>query len=170
MNNDNFFPTEDYKLPDNSNYFKFKDGENNFRVLSSAIVGFEYWNTDNKPIRSKEKLEYTPEDIRLEHGKPTPIKHFWAFVVWNYEAGKVQILELTQKTIMSSMQALIKNEKWGNPKGYDITVTRTGSGLDTEYQVMPNPHTEIDSGVEETYAHRPANLEALFDNSDPFAN
>lgn len=170
MNHGNFFPTEDYKLPDNSNYMKLKDGENNFRVLSSAVVGYEYWNNENKPVRSHDRFEQLPEDIRYEHGKPTAIKHFWAFVVWNYVAGKVQILELTQKTIMGSMQALIKNSKWGHPEGYDITVTRIGSGLDTEYQVVPNPHSDIPEEAVEAITGRNIDLERLFDGGDPFAN
>ena len=62
----NFLP-EGYKLPDNKGYAKIKDGENDFRVLSSAIVGYEYWNTSNKPVRSKEQFKGIPEDIRLEH-------------------------------------------------------------------------------------------------------
>ena len=32
-----------------SNYMKFVDGENRFRILSPAIVGWEYWNEDVDP-------------------------------------------------------------------------------------------------------------------------
>ena len=63
---DNFFPTEDYKVPDISNYMKFVEGENPFRVLSSAIVGYVYFTKDNKPVRSKEVFESTPEDIKKD--------------------------------------------------------------------------------------------------------
>ena len=34
---DNFFPTSDYKVPTTSNYMKFVEGKNKFRVLSSAM-------------------------------------------------------------------------------------------------------------------------------------
>src|SRR6266568_8756190 len=123
-----FLPTG-YEVPKSpSNYMRFEDGENTFRVLSSAIVGFEYWNTDKKPVRFKEAPEDMPANIQVKNGVATKIKPFWAFVVWNYEDKMIQILEITQKTIMVAIKSLVENKKWGSPKGYDITVTRTGEG------------------------------------------
>ena|SRR3990167_2389310 len=165
------FLPEDYKAPDSSNYLKFKDGENTIRVLSSAIIGYEYWTENNKPVRSREPFQGIPEDIRREKdGTPTRIKHFWAFVVWNYEAEKVQIAEITQSTIRKDIKALVDNKKWGDPKGYDITITRTGEGLDTDYAVMPNPHSSLDPVIKAAYEQREINLEALYENGDPFQN
>lgn len=162
-NEDGFLPP-DYKEPE-GNYMKFKDGENVFRVLSSAITGFEYWTADNKPIRSKTMWKSTPKDIRVEKGKPTAIKHFWIFVVWNPVAEKVQILEVTQKGIMTAMKAYIGNKQWGDPKNYDFTVTKSGSGLETEYVVMANPPTPAPD------VKFDIDLEAIFeDGGDPFAS
>lgn len=165
-NNNDFFPTADYKIPTTSNYMKFATpGEYTFRVLSSAVVGWQYFNTENKPIRSRTVFDEMPDDLKKE-GR---INHFWAFLVWNYESKKVQILEITQKTIMSPMQALIKNPKWGNPKNYDITITRKGTGMqDTEYAVVPNPHTALDENIKEQAEKIKVNLDALFENLDPF--
>ena len=156
------FLPEGYKEPE-GNYMKFQSGENVFRVLASAVTGYEYWNTDKKCIRSKKMWDITPNDVgRDDKGKIKPIKHFWVFPVWNYNAEKVQILEVTQKSIMSSMKAYVNNEKWGDPKGYDFTVTKTGSGLDTEYVVIANPHSEAPA------VNFNINLEALFEGNDPF--
>lgn len=158
-----FLPA-DYEVPAaEGNYFKFKKGTNTFRVMGSAIVGYEYWNTSNKPVRAKKMWDAIPSDARLEDGQFKP-KHFWAFVVFNYDAKRVQIMEVTQKSIMSAMEALVHNPKWGDPKGYDITVTRTGDGLDTEYSVMPEPHSPAPDTSVPTIR-----LEALFDGSDPFS-
>ena len=52
------FLPENYKSPE-GNYMKLQDGENTFRVLSSAIVGWEYWNRDNKPVRSEKDFVQT---------------------------------------------------------------------------------------------------------------
>lgn len=164
---DNFLG-DDYKIPETSNYMKFKEGDNTFRVLSSAITGWQYWNEDNKPVRRKESWNTVPSDIKTEKDGSVKINHFWAFVVWNYEAKKIQILELTQKGIMKYIQGLTKNAKWGNPKGYDITVNRTGSGLDTEYTCMANPHSEVEKEVVKTYESMGINLEALYEGKDPF--
>jgi len=80
-------------------------------------------------------------------------------------------MEITQKTIMMPMQALIKNTKWGNPKNYDITITRKGTGMqDTEYAVMPNPHAPIADDIAEAFLKQKINLNALYTGADPFAN
>jgi len=165
-NNENdFFPTVDYKLPETSSYLKLTEGEHNFRVLSSAIVGYQYFNDDNKPVRSETPFDETP-GIKKE-GR---VNHFWAFAVWNYNDKKVQIMEITQKTIMAPMNALIRNPKWGNPKNYDITITRKGTGMqDTEYTLVPNPHSPLDDDIAEEYMSKKINLKALFVGSDPFS-
>lgn len=163
---DNFFPTEDYKVPETSNYMKLTEGEHTFRVLSSAIVGYEYFNKENKPVRSKEPFDNFPEDIK----KDGRVNHFWAFVIWNYNAKRIQIMEITQKTIMTPLKALIDNEKWGNPKNYDITITRKGTTMnDTEYAVMPNPHSPIADDIADAFLGVKVNLEALYANGEPFA-
>lgn len=159
-----FLPANE-KAPE-GNYMKLLEGENTFRVLSSAIVGYEYWNTESKPVRSKTAFQSTPADIKVDGGKPTPIKYFWAFVVYNYRAEKRQVLELTQTSIQNAIRSLVENKKWGDPKNYDISITRSGSGLDTEYTVMPNPHAEFPADLVGTAA---INLEALFTGEDPFA-
>ena len=163
----NFLP-QGYKIPDTKGYMKIKEGENTIRILSSPVVGYEYWTNDVKPIRSKTQFKETP-NIRLDKdGNPTKIKHFWAFVVWNYEAGAVQILELTQSTIQSVIKALVDNKKWGDPKNYDITINRIGEGFDTEYSVVPNPCTGLDQEILMQYAAKKINLEALYDGKNPF--
>lgn len=165
-NMSDFFPTDDYELPkSSSNYMKFEDGLNRFRILGKAIIGYEYFTNENKPVRQKEPFEDWPEDIK-EEGK---IKHFWAFPVWNYNQKSVQILELTQKSIMGAIKALIDNPKWGDPKLYDIAVTKTGNKLETEYQVQGEPPiAEPEQEIKDAFAQKTINLQALYVNEDPF--
>lgn len=166
MNDETFLPV-DYKVPTSSNYLKLTEGEHTFRVMSSAVTGWEYFSTENKPVRSKEAFQEMPEDIKVG-GRVNP---FWAFVIWNYDEKRLQILEVTQKSIMLPLKALVDNKKWGNPKNYDITITRKGTGMqDTEYSVMPNPHSDIPSEAVSAFMAKKINLEALFTNADPFAN
>lgn len=164
MNND-FFPEADYKIPETSNYMKFnREGEFTFRILSSAIVGYEYFKPDNSVVRSRTPFEDTP-GIKSD-GK---VNHFWAFVVYNYEAKRIQVMELTQKTIMTPLKALIDNPKWGNPKNYDITVTRKGMSMnDTEYAIMPNPHSVVEPDIVNKYESMIVDLNALYSGGDPF--
>ena len=161
-----FLPT-DYKIPKApSGYMRFEEGLNRIRILSSAIVGYEYFTNENKPMRSREPFEDYPSDIKKD-GK---IKPFWAFVVWNYNLKMVQILELTQKSIMFAIKALVDNSKWGDPKKYDIAITKIGEGLDTEYTVQGEPPIEEPTlEIKALFKAKPIYLEALYSNDDPFA-
>lgn len=157
---------EDYKLPENwGGYMKFKQGNNAFRILSKPIIWWEYFNKDNKPQRFEmDKKPEKPTDIK-EDGK---VKHFWAFVVYNYQTNWVEILEITQTGIMKAMKEFIDNAKRGDPAEYDFIVKREWEGLETEYTVSVNPKESISKDVEEAYKTMSVNLDALFDGEDPF--
>lgn len=164
------FLDKDYKIPvTEGNYFKFVIGENKFRIMSSPIMGWETWlEVDGKrtPKRFKMDENFTGDDIG------TDPKHFWAMIVWNFGAKKLQILEITQKGIMKSLRALSSSEDWGDPKGtkgYDIVITREGTTMDdTEYETNPAKPKELDKEIVEAYKESKIKLEALFSNEDPF--
>ena len=160
---------DNYKVPQKSgNYMKFQDGENKFRILSEAVLGWEGWidNADGsrKPVRHKLDEPFDPSEI-----DPQTIKHFWAVVVWNYAEEKVQILEITQRGIQKSLSALERSKDWGDLLGYDILVTKSGQKLDTEYQVNPVPPKALSKKVEEAFANQEIDLAKLFTGEDPFA-
>lgn len=160
---DSFLP-KDYTTPKTGgNYFRFVKGENRFRILGPAIVGFEYWNTANKPVRSRTPFKGVSEDAKLNDEGDFRPKHFWAFTVWNYEEERAQIMEITQTTIMAGIEALVNNKKWGDPKGYDIVVEASGDGMEREYRVVPEPHTKAPEADISGIA-----LEELFNGADPF--
>jgi hypothetical protein len=164
----NFFP-DGYRVPDaESGYMKFEQGENAFRILSRPIIGNEYWTTDEdgnkKPVRKKmgEKIPIGEIDDSL--------KHFWAMVVWNYKIQRIQILEITQKGIQRSIKAYADNPKWGSPLSYDLVVTRDGEDMQTKYQVISEPHSELneDQKISWESVGKKISLNALFDGNDPF--
>jgi len=165
---DNFFPIEDYKIPNTSNYLnKLPQGETTIRIMTSAVIGYVYFGKDNKPVRSKEAFEERPADMK-DDGK---ISHFWAFVVWNVGEKKIQIMEITQKTIQTPLKALIDNSKWGSPLKYDITINRTGTTMnDTNYAVMPNPHSEMTEEAKKAFENAKIDLEKLFTGDNPFGS
>jgi len=70
---------------------------------------------------------------------------------------------------MKAIRNLVNDEDWGDPKNYDLVVTREGEGLETEYSVNPKPKTELDKGIQVFYKDLNINLEALFDGDDPFS-
>jgi len=165
---------KDYKEPTTSNYMKFEQGENTFRILSNVITGMEYWKTDEdgnrRPIRKRQDEKILISDLEKDkEGNLIMPKHFWAMVVYNYNAKKIQILEITQATIRKAIMALERNSKWGDASEYDITVEREGEGFDTTYTVTPNPKEPIDEKIVKEYKGMKINLEALYDGEDPFA-
>lgn len=158
----NDFLPENYEAPAGSaNYMKFQDGENKIRVLSKPIIGWLDWK-DKQPhrFRMKERPEKPMGD--------KPIKHFWAFLVWNYAEKSIQILEVTQATIQKAIQDLSKDDEWGAPFYYDIKVTRKGKDLDTVYSITPSPKKDLSEEVKKAALEKPANLEALYDGADPW--
>jgi len=171
------FLPKGYKVPEgSSNYFRFEEGENRFRVLGDLILGTEYWITDPKdktkriPQRveqgvdiSVDKLEENPKT-----GEVDIPKHFWAIVVWNVDAEKIQILEITQKSIQRSITAMSNSKDWGDPVEYDILVTREGKGLETTYTVTPCPKKKLDPGIVQLYKDMQIDVKALFKGEDPF--
>lgn len=166
-----------YEVPvSEGNYLRFEEGANKFRILSHPVMGYEYWNTAGKPVRLKEVPTTVPSDIRLDKaGKPERVKHFWAVAVWHYTRDKkgndtssVKLLEITQASIQGQIQALAENEDWGDPRTFDLTVTRKGEGLDTEYNTQPSPKKPLSDAGIEAMKNKPINLEALFIGADPF--
>jgi hypothetical protein len=165
-----FLPTN-YKAPKaQNNYMRLEEGKNKFRIVSDAIFGFEYWKEDGKPMRLKQAPIEKPKDIRLNDDGSYTIKHFWAFSVINRNdlGGVIQVLELTQPSIMRNIQDLINSEDWGDPKGYDITIARTGKGLETRYTVQPSPHKELTKEEKDLIKKTTVNLEVLFTGGNPF--
>lgn len=158
---------KDYKRPETpSNYMKLEDGQNKLRIMSEPVMGFLYWNRDNKPVRvtMNERPEGRPEDMRDDD----KIKHFWALIVWNYAEKRLQILELTQASIQGPIEDLAANADWGDPREYDITITKTGQKLDTEYSVMPSPARPVPDEARQAFSVTKIDLEQLFSGGDPF--
>jgi len=161
----NFLP-DNYEAPKPTNqlYLKLQDGENRIRILSRPIVGWEDWNADKKPVRYKmNKKPAKPFD------SSKPMKHFWAFIVWNVNEEIIQIMQITQATIRSFLESLSKDEDWGSPFEYDIKINKKGEKMETEYTVNPAPHKPVSQEILKAFRDRPIQLEALYEGLDPFA-
>jgi hypothetical protein len=170
------FLPEGYQTPEvQSNYMTLEDGVNSFRILSSAIVGYEWWvengEEGRRPVRVR-TLDEVPDEVRNASDKRQQARHFWAFTVYNYKTKTIQILELKQQTVMRAIEAFLKNPKWGNPQTYDLIIEKVKTGSrdwDVEYNVIPEPPSKLDEGIVELAKSVPVRLEALYEGGDPFA-
>src|SRR3990167_6879378 len=174
---DFFKKGEDYEIPNISNYMRFEEGDNRFRILgafseNTAIKGIEYWKTvDGKrvPVRLHTNQPVPVEELEVnQFGDPDVPKYFWALPVWNYQDKRVQILEITQKTILNFVKKQIENPKWGDPRNYDFVVTRTNNKGKTEYTVSNDPKEKLSEDIQKAYKRMYINIHALFEGNDPF--
>jgi hypothetical protein len=169
-----FLPNDYDGIPQGpSNYLKLEEGENIIRILSSAIIGYEYWTGEGdsrKPIRVKD-FDEVPDEYKNNKDNRNNAKYFWAFVVYNLKTKGIQILQIRQKGIMNGIEALNKSKSWGNPKLYNIIITKTKTGSeprDVEYSVMPEPKEALDAGILKLYNDMDIDLTALYEGNDPF--
>lgn len=132
------------KLPDG--------GSVRFAMLSDEPLEFyECWGScdgASKPFRFD--YEPTPEDITSEMGDFEPregrggpgtvdVKFAIAVPVYNYESGKVQVLQITQKSILKELDSISQMEDYEDLLAWDFNISKKGSGLTTEYTVRPVP-------------------------------
>ncbi len=160
MTDSNFLP-DDYQAPTGS-YMKLLQGENRLRILSRPILGWEGWK-NKQPTRFR--LEEKPVTTDFDNQQ---VKHFWAFVCWDYADGSVKICEITQAGIQKSIEALARDKDWGPPFEYDIKIVRKGESLETEYTTNPVPHSPITQEMKDALIAKPVKLDALFSGDDPF--
>ena len=169
----NDFLPQGYEVPaSNSNYMRLEKGKNRFRILTSPILGMEYWKTiDSKrtPIRRHMGVNIPITELEEdENGELKQPKHFWAMVCWNVKADKPQILEITQKRIQKAIRAMANSEDWGDPTEYDIEIEREGEKFETVYTVRPCPKKKFDAGKAQMVKDMNIDLEQLWTGGDPF--
>ena len=159
-----FFPEEN-KYMGNTDYFKpntiLEGDEVRIRILSNAIVGWENWSEDNKPIRF-----YPTAKPRVAPNPKKPLKDFTAAVIWNYDLNVIQVWYFTQKGLKKSLESLAKNK--GSPLNYDLFVSRHGEGVDTRYILRASQPHQIEKEIKEAMEITPVNLYALYVSKDPF--
>lgn len=156
------------EIPKGSSQFaKLQDGKNRFRFLSEVVVGWEGWK-DKKPFRHEGQVcKIKPEEVdNNQNGKPA-INYFWAMVVWNYETKQIQVLEITQKTIMSPLYDLEQNPDWGDLRNYDIEINKKKEGDKTTYNVLGIPPKPLADNIKELYSKSEIDLKKLFDGKYP---
>lgn len=158
---------KDTKIPQASQFAKLKDGRNIFRIMSDMVVGFEGWK-DKKPFRHEGQDCLIKDDqVDLnQNGKPN-INYFWAMAVWNYELNQIQVLQITQKTIMSTLYDYEENSNWGDLKGYDIEIHKKKEGEKTTYNVIAIPPKELSDDIKQAYKESKVDLSKLFEGKYP---
>lgn len=167
-----FLPPNSEEPQKPSDYTKFAENSTTkLRIFDSAITGTRYWvkgeGPNNKPVRVKEMLEVVPpEAVPDKYGRY--MFYFWAFKVYNYDLGMMQICDVHQSSIKDGIESYINQEEYGEPTSYDIKIVRDDSGDIVQYDVIALPPTDVSLEAANAYAAKPINLEALFAGGNPF--
>ena len=131
-----------------SDFAQMKDeGDYDFRIFTSPYQFYSHWTKD--ATGKDKKVHCAVDDCPVcERGEKASAR--WFIGVINRKTNKCEILEIGSQ-VYQQLLVLAKNPKWGDPKGYDITITRKPKGSNPLYAVVPNPKTAF-SDEEKTMA------------------
>jgi hypothetical protein len=172
--NNSFLPAN-YEAPATAGgYLKIQAGETHririmgsFKFPSTAIMGWEGWTDDSKPMRREYSPKGYDELTGLDRdGKP---RHFWLFQIWHEEQKVPMIWEITQRTIQNAIRAYAENPAWGDPSRYIISISRTGTGTDTKYNLIAEPPiAKASQEILDSMLSGRIDCRAIFTDDNPF--
>lgn len=143
------------------------------RVLSDFIVGNMVWSGEGesrKPLRKPENESIPLSMVGVDkYGNPERIRQFIAAKVWNYDKNQVEVFETTKATIISAIFKYEQDEDYGDSKQYDLKISKSGQGMDTEYSVIASPPKPLDKTIAQQAQSVAVSLNNLFSGTDPFA-
>ena len=132
-----------------------------FALLSDEpLEYYEVWGEgpDGKAKPFRFDHEPSPDDIALELGDfvrrqnrdgsgPDPVKFAIALPIYNYDASQVQILSLTQKSIIRELDSISQTDDYEDITATDFTLGKEGAGLKTEYKLLPVPRKKASDAL-----------------------
>lgn len=124
----------------NNDFVQMKDeGDYDFRIFTSPYQFYSHWTKD---ATGKDRKVHCAVDgcPVCERGEKASAR--WFVGVMNRKTNKCEILEVGSQ-VYQQLLVLAKNPKWGDPKGYDITITRRPKGTNPLYTTVPNPKSDF---------------------------
>ena len=157
-----------------------------FALLSDEPLEFyEVWaegpDSKAKPFRFAQ--EPTPDDIAVEIGDFTrrtnregtgvePVKFALALPVFNFDTNRVEVLQLTQRSLIRELDGISQMPDYEDILAIDFLLGKEGSGLNTEYKLTPVPRKKgADKAITEAWEETRSagfDLSRLLDGADPF--
>lgn len=115
----------------NQDFIKLTSGTTRrFRIMSLPFICLEAWDEAGKPKRSRQASDL--QGLRDQ-------KTLMSFMVWDFENECPGVWSISQKGIQRTIYNLSSDLDYGDPRGYDLKVTKQGSGMETNYSLIPGP-------------------------------
>ena len=113
-----------------SDFFALEQGENKLRLVSEFEERFVHWDAENR-----RSISVATQDELLNGEKPR--RRFIAYAI-DRKDGAVKMLEVGASVIKQLKDLAVSGDYgFDDIPAYDITIKKTGSGMDTEYTVIP---------------------------------
>lgn len=159
-----------------------------FAILSEApLEGIEVWFTKAAGGMTKRitpewpdaellaQLEKSVGGTVFERDGRKAIKPCSAFFVYDYEAEAVKVFSANQKTLLQAIERLTSDEDYADLAQWDMKISRTGTGTDTQYHAAMVPTRRTNDKTAKAVitawdeaCKAGADLEALYDGGNPF--
>jgi hypothetical protein len=92
---------------------------------------------DGQTVKLRIASEPVIFESESEWGGEKSLSTRYGWLVWNQDTKQPQILQQSAR-FFKQIAALAQDEEWGDPKEYDIKITRQGTGTETTYNVTPS--------------------------------
>lgn len=121
-------------------FIKLQTGQNQMRIVSKPSLVDVHW--EKSVDGSTKKLTCLGRECPICKAGKVPMQRYQVKVIDRTD-GKVKVLE-GGTTIFNQVKNLAMDPEYGNPEMYDIKVTKSGSGRETKYSILPAPRkTEL---------------------------
>lgn len=164
--------SQNYREPQaQSQYFKMKEeGSYLLRILTKKEDVLAYWvdfsqkedGTFSKNIYPYQEDGNKPSEASKE------AKLNWALAIFNKDTNQVQIWEISQKSIKNFLLSIVRGKIKNDYTKFDIQITKTGKGLDTEYSLLTGDTESLNTEELDIINNTKYNLKAMEKGENPF--
>lgn len=138
------------------------------RFVGEGITGYEAWTTASKPVRWDTLPDELPANIRPDDSGKVSAKYFICGIVWDYAEDMFRVLSISQKTILESLHKYMQDEDYGPDMGYDLVLSRKGTGKETKYNLLAKIPKPLSSKIKAEFAELDWDLTRLYSGDSPW--
>jgi hypothetical protein len=159
------YDREPQKAPSQWLKLKGKDEEVTIRIIAPPIREPQIWLADrdgSPPVKGEVVAKLTKGQWATIMREPIfNISEIYYFVVIDRADGKAKIFQTTSG-VYGKVRDYAQKDAWGDPKRYDISITRTENPGKNYYEVMALPDKSDPTDTEKAFV--PALFEMLKEN------